>query len=105
MNIYKEYVTKAKLPEYHLDYDLKQKDLIKELTDLNYKNYDDFKIINDRGYSTKAVIRLIKSKIKKDLKALEIIKKYLITEEKYYTLQFNKKMYYTQLEKLKSIKI
>jgi len=83
---YKTLETAAKLPEFHLDHDCNYDELIKALESLNYKKYFDFKIICTRGYEMKEVIRLCKTKIKKDSRALEIIKDYLLTEEKYLNL-------------------
>jgi len=96
MLIYKTLETKANHPEYHLTHLKPQEDLKNELIELGYINHYDFKFINDSGYNMKQVIRLVKSKIKKDSVAFDIIKKYLITEDMFNKLEDN--MYYPMIK-------
>ncbi len=84
---YKEIVTKAKHIELHLDHSKNYSELESKLEAIGYKKYNDFKIICERGYEMKEVIRLMKSNIKKDIKAFNIIKDYLLSEEAYNSLK------------------
>jgi len=101
MKIYKTLETKAKHPEYHLNHSKNYNTLVSELVSIGYYAHkNDFKIICCSGYEMKEVIRLTKSKIKKDDKALEIIKKYLLTKEMYDSLEDD--MYYPLIKKITS---
>jgi virulence-associated protein VapD len=103
MNVYLELVTKSNHPEYHLNHSTKYGDLKLELEALGYNNNNDYKIICERGYEMKEVVRLCKSKIKKDKNALEIIKKYLLTENDYNKL--SSKMHYPMIKNLTAVAI
>lgn len=100
MKVYKDLVTKANLPEFHLNHKYKYDELRQKLIKLGYKNYSDFKIICERGYDMKEVIRLNKSKIKKDPEVIEIIKDYLLTEDDYNNLEST--MYYPLIKKIQA---
>jgi len=97
MKIYKQLVTKSNLPEYHLDHTCDYGSLKQELFDLGYGK-SDFSIICHSGYDMKEVIRLIKSKIRKDSEALEIIKGYLLTEETFINLKDT--LYYPMIKRI-----
>jgi hypothetical protein len=101
MKYFRTLETKAKHPEYHLDHKYSQNDLQKILENEGYQNYSDFDIINTRGYEMKQVLRLQKSKIKKDFQLLEKIKSFFITAEKFSSLTQNEKRYYPCLKNIK----
>ena len=100
MKIYKDLVTKANLPEFHLNHSMHYDELRQKLIALGYKNYSDFKIICERGYDMKEVIRLNKSKIRKDPEVIEIIKHYLLTEDNFNNLENT--MNYPQIKKMRA---
>jgi len=99
MKYYKTLETKAKHIEYYLDHKCNQDNLKKIIENSGY-NFSDFNIINTRGYDMKQVLRLKKSKIKKDIVLLEQLKVFFITEKIYNSLKINEKMYYPNLENI-----